>query len=82
MSFAPKHDFRSFENATSSKRLELARQATPTQKVERFGELVAIGNGAKAPKMTIREIQERWLAEKVSARLRQLAAFENADKKN
>ena len=78
MSFAPKHNFQLFADATSLPRRELARQATPTQKVERFAELVAIGKGSGTPKMTMREIQERWLAEKVAIRRRQLVAFLSA----
>ena len=79
MSFAPKHDFPRFDRLTAMARLELARQATPTQKVERFAELVAVGMSAEKPQKTRQQIQQRWLAEKVARRLRQIAAFADWD---
>lgn len=79
MSFAPKHDFRQFEAATATARLDFERQASPIQKAERFAELVAISRHADKPKLPQADRQKRWLAEKIPIRLRQIAAF-NSDK--
>ncbi len=79
MSFAPNHDFRHFDLATAAARLELARQATPTQKAERYAELVAISRNVAKTEKIRREVQNRWLAEKVRIRLRQIAAFADRD---
>lgn len=78
MSFAPKHDFRQFEAATATARLNLERQASASQKAERYGELVAISQHSNKPSASRGDRQKRWLAEKIPIRLRQLAAFNTA----
>jgi hypothetical protein len=78
MSFAPKHDFRQFDAATATARLDFERQSSPIQKAERFAELVAICRDAEKPDLPRVDRQKRWLAEKVPIRLLQIAAF-NSD---
>ena len=82
MSFAPKHNFQLFDDATSFRRTELAMEATPTEKANRFASLVAVGKAAGKPNVTIHDVRERWIAEKVSIRQRQLAAFKRAGGKS
>lgn len=77
MSFAPKHNFRQFESATAMARLELERQASPSQKAKRFAEMVAISRDAKKTDVPLFDRQKRRLAEKIPIRLRQIAAFES-----
>ena len=75
MSFAPKHDYRQYEAATATARLDVERQATPVQKAVRFAELVAVSQGAEKPDVIPADRQQRWLTEKIPIRLRQVAAF-------
>ncbi len=57
-------------------------EATPTEKANRFSILVAVGKAAGKPNISIHDIRERWIAEKVSIRQRQLAAFKTAGDKS
>lgn len=75
MSFAPNHDFPHFDLVTAAARTELAGQATPTQKAERFAELVTTSKNAAKTEKVRREAQYRWLAEKVRVRLRQIGGL-------
>ncbi|WP_182865675.1 hypothetical protein [Stieleria mannarensis] len=80
MSYAPKHDFGLFETSTAMARLDFERQASPIQKVERFAELVAICRGVEKPDLSPIDRQKRWMAEKLPIRVRQVAAFNSAEK--
>lgn len=78
MKFAPNHDYRQFEAVTEIARLELERRASPIQKAQRFAALVAICRGTNGRDVSRADRQKRWMEEKLSIRLRQIAAF-NSD---
>lgn len=79
MSFAPKHDYQEFDAASASSRIEAIRQATPTEKAERYGELLATCIDARGFGDSSNDIYEHRLREKIARRLRQLEVFKNSD---
>ena len=75
LNFAPRQDYRQFEAAVEPSRLEVNRRASPIQKAKRFAELCDIAGRVEKPNSSPKIRVDRWLAEKIPIRIRQIESF-------